>query len=174
MKDPKAFILKYQEVHNAHNIDQALRFFAPTFRFEMAGIWVRQGLEEQRSLEEWDQVVSSQLFFTDFRKRSGRLECQVRETSMWLNMVGINAVFYDAFMFEFTNGQISRLKAKLSPRSERDIDKAVNRVLRWALEARPDSVEEIIPRGTFIYGRTQAESWLVLLKEWQQEAAKRE
>lgn len=174
MSDPKAIIMAYQEAHNNQDIEQTLRLFSPNIRFEMAGIWVREGLEEMRQLEEWDRVMSSRLAFGAIKKRGGRLVCSAEETSTWLSMVGIEAVLYDSVMFEFAGSQINRIRAKLAPKSEMAIDKAVNRVMRWALEARPDEIGEIIPRGLFNYGQVQAEKWLALLEEWQQRAVESE
>jgi hypothetical protein len=171
MKDEKAIVLAYQEAHNAHDVDKAMTFFAPNIRFEMAGIWVREGFEEMRVMEVWDSVVGGEVFFKDFKTRTGRLECKATESNDWLKIVGIDAVTYDSFRFEFENGRIGRIRAKVSPKDEMAIDRAVNRVVRWALEARPDEIDDIIPRGLFNYGHEQAERWMVLLKEWKQQAA---
>ena len=121
-------------------------------------------------MEEWDAVVGGQINFGNAKMRGGRFECQAKETNAWFEIVGIEAIYYDSYRIELENGLISRIRAKISPKGEMAIDKAVNRVMRWALEARPDEVGEIMPRGLFNYGKEQAEGWMVLLKEWKQQA----
>lgn len=170
MKDEKAIVLAYQEAHNAHNVEQAMSYFAPNVRFEMAGLWVREGAEEIKAMEEWDAVVVGKIAFGDAKVRGGRFECKAKETNAWFDVVGIEAVYYESYRFEFQNGLISRIRAKISPKGEMAIDKVINRIMRWALEARPDEIEDIIPRGQFNYGNEQAERWMVLVKEWKQQA----
>ncbi|HKJ27310.1 MAG TPA: hypothetical protein VJ965_06715 [Anaerolineales bacterium] len=168
MKDLKAIVLAYQQAHNAQDVDQAMQYFTPNVRFEMAGIWVRQGLEEIRAMEEWEKVMDGEIEFGDLKMRNNRLECKATERNSWLKLVGIEVITYDSYRFEFEDDQINRIRAKISPKGEMAIDKAINRVMRWALEAYPDEIDAIIPRGQFNYGKTQAERWLALLKEWQQ------
>ena len=174
MSDPKAIILAYQEAHNNQDVDRALSLFAPNIRFEMAGIWVREGLEQQRELEEWDAALSSKLVFDNFKKRGGRTECTAIETNAWLKMAGIGTVTYESVLFEFDGDQIIRIRAKLAPKSEMAMDKAMNGVVRWALDHKLSKIEEIIPRGLFHYGKQQAEDWLVMLNDWQQQAVESE
>lgn len=170
MKDEKAIVLAYQEAHNAHDVEQAMSYFAPNIRFEMAGLWVREGFEEIKVMEEWDAVVGGKIAFGDPKVRSGRFECKAKEINDWFDVVGIEAVFYESYRFEFENGRISRIRAKISPKSEMAIDKVINRIMRWALDARPDDIQNIIPRGQFNYGKEQAEGWMTLVKEWKQQA----
>jgi hypothetical protein len=167
MKEKKAIVLAYQDAHNAHDVELALSFFAPNIRFEMTGLWVKQGLEDVRALEEWDAALANQLTFGDLRIRNARLECEAKETNDWFKLVGIDEVFYDSIKFEFDNGLITHIRAKISPKGEMAVDKVVNGVMRWALEACPEEVENLMPRGLFNYGREEAHKWLALLKDWQ-------
>lgn len=171
MSNPKEIITAYQDAQNAHDTDLALSFFAPNIRYEMVGIWVMQGLEELRALAEWNAAISNQLILGKIKMRNNRLECQAKETNDWLKLVGIDAVYYDAIKFEFENDKISIVRAKIAPKSEMAMDRATNRVMRWALEESPDEIGDIMPRGLFKYGREAAEKWLALLKEWRQQKA---
>ncbi len=167
MQSKNEIILAYQDAHNAHDIDRVLSFLAPDIRFGMSGLWVKQGLEELRALEEWDAALNSHLTFEKIKMRNQRLECRGTETNDWYQMVGISKITYDSIKFEFDLMKINHIRAKISPKSERQIDQVINEVLRWALTARPEVVEEVIPRGVFVYGRKQALRWKALLDEWQ-------
>jgi hypothetical protein len=54
----------------------------------------------------------------------------------------------------------------MAHQSERLIDQAINKIMRWALDAHPDEINDIIPRGNFIYGHDQALRWKALLEDW--------
>lgn len=171
MKTPKEIIKAYQDAQNANDTDLAMSFFAPNIRYEMVGLWVMQGLEELRALAEWNTAVSNQLVLGKIKMRHNRLECQAKETNDWLKMVGIDAVYYDTIKYEFEDDKISVVRAKIAPKSEMAMDRATNRVMRWALEACPEEIKEIMPRGLFKYGGETAKKWLALLKDWKQQAA---
>lgn len=164
--EPREIVLAYQEACNAHNIDLALSFFAPDIRYEMVGIRVMQGLDDLRSYAEWNQFFNTQLNFGKLQMKSNRLECQAEETNAWLEMVGLDSISYDSIKFEFKDGQISQVRAKLSPKSEMAMDRATNQVIRWVLDTDADVIDKIIPRGLFKYSKEVAERWLALLKEW--------
>lgn len=164
--DPREIVLAYQEAWNTHNIDLALSFFAPDIRYEMVGIRVIQGPDEMRSYAEWNQFFNNHLNFGKLQMKNNRLECQAEETNDWLKMVGIDGISYDSIKFEFKDGQISQVRAKLSPKSEMAMDRATNRVIRWVLDTDPEVIDKIIPRGHFKYSKEVAEKWLALLKDW--------
>lgn len=162
----KDIILAYLQAHNDHDVDLALSTMSPEIRFGMAGIWVKEGTEEVSAMEKWDAAMNSQLTFENLKIRNGRLECVGRETNDWYQMSGIQEVHYEAIKFEFENGLIRHIRAQMAHKSERKIDQVVNDVIRWALDIYPDEVEEIIPRGNFIYGHEQALRWKALLEKW--------
>jgi hypothetical protein len=167
LKSKNEIILAYQEARNAHDIDLVLSYLSPDIRFGMAGLWVKQGHEEIRTLEEWDAVHNSQTVFENLKMRNQRLECKATETNDWYQMVGISSIKYDSIKFEFDLMKINHIRAKMSPKSERQIDQVINDILRWALKAHPDKIDDLIPRGQFVYGREQAKRWKVLIDEWQ-------
>jgi len=162
----KDLILAYLQAHNNHDVDLALSYMSPDIRFGMAGIWVKEGIEDLRDLEAWDAVMNSQLRFDNLKSRSGRLECTGQETNDWYQLAGIPAITYDNIKFEFENGLIRHIRANMAHKSERMIDTAVNNVIRWALDTHPDEVGDIIPRGNFIHGHEQAVRWKALLADW--------
>jgi hypothetical protein len=166
LKSEKEIVLAYLEAHNAHDIERALSVLSPEIRFMMVGLWTREGLDEMRALEDWDAALKSQLAFDDLKVRQGRMDCRGRETNDWYQVVGIERVDYDSIKFEFHDGKISHIRAKLAPKSERDVDRAMNEVIRWALEAAPTEVGTIVRRGTFRYGQDQAVRWMDLLEKW--------
>lgn len=172
MTETKDIVIAYQEAQNSHNIDLALSFFAPDIRFEMVGIWVMQGMKELRAYAEWNAVIANKLTFGKLKIKNTRLECQAQETNEWLKLVGIDVVNYDAIKFEFENGKIRHIRAKVAPKSEMAMDKATNRVIRWALDKYPDEVVAVIPRGVFKYTEEAATKWMNLVTEWLQHTAK--
>lgn len=168
MKSQKEIVMAYQEAHNAHDIDGALSYLSPKIRFGMTGLWVREGLDEVRELEEWDAVMNSQLGFNDFKMRNQRLECIGTETNDWYTKVGITQVNYASIKFEFEGDKIRHIRAQISPKDEMRVDRAVNDVVRWAIEIYPDEIHALVPRGVFRYGHDQALRWKKLLDEWKQ------
>lgn len=168
VKAEKEIVVAYMNAHNAHDIDGVLSYLSPEIRFGMTGLWVRQGLEEIRALAEWDAVMNSQLDFRDFKVRNQRLECTGIETNDWLKMVGIEQIRYEPIKFEFEAGMIRHIRAQIAPKFEIMVDRAVNDVVRWALDKNPKEVHDLVPRGVFKYGHDQALRWKKLLVEWKQ------
>ena len=171
MSSDKNVVMAYLEAHNRHDMDAVLALFAPDIRFEMSGLWVRVGIEEMRSLEAWDKVVNSQLTFKDLRVQSGRMTCKAEETNDWLKMVGIEAVYYDTVKFEFENDVIRHIRVKIASKSEMAIDRGSNKVVRWAFEAEPDTVHQVIPRGQLLYSEENAHKWIALVQKWREHAS---
>jgi len=167
VKSEKEIVLAYMEAHNAHDVEGVLEVLSPNIRFGMTGLWVRDGLDEIRALEEWDVVMNSHLTFTEFKVRNQRLECKGVETNDWYKMVGIEQVHFEPIKFEFEGGKIRHIRAQLAPKSEMTVDRAVNDVVRWALDVYPDEITHLVPRGVFRYGHEQAQRWKKLLAEWQ-------
>ena len=167
MSSDKEIVQGYLEAHNAHDVERALSYFSPNIRFMMSGLWTREGLDELRALEAWDAALNSQLAFDDLKIRRGRMDCRGREANDWYQIVGIEQVDYDSIKFEFQDGKIIHIRAKMSPKSERAVDRAMNEVVGWALAAAPDEVKALVRRGKFLYGPEQAVRWMDLLKRWQ-------
>lgn len=170
MSSEREIVLAYLEAHNAHDVERTLSCLSPTIRFMMTGLWTREGLDEMSAMETWDAELNSHLTFEGLKIRQGRMDCRGSETNDWYQFVGIQQVDYDSIKFEFTGGKISRIRAKMSPKSERAVDQAMNDVVRWALEEAPDEVEALVPRGILRYGHEQALRWMALLKEWKTQA----
>lgn len=168
MKSEKEIVIAYQKAHNAHDVEGALSQFSPRIRFGMTGLWVREGLDELRELEAWDAVMKSQLDFTDFKMRNQRLECTGAETNEWFGMVGIKQIRYEPIKFEFEGDKIRHIRAQINPKDEMMVDRAVNEVVRWALDLYPDEIHDLVPRGVFKYGHEHALRWIKLLQEWKQ------
>lgn len=168
MKSEKQIVQAYLEAHNAHNVEGVLDLLSPQIRFGMTGLWVREGLDEIRALEEWDAVMNSQLQFTDFKMRNQRLECKGVETNDWYKLVGIEQVSFQPIKFEIEGGKIRHIRAQIAPKSEMAVDRAVNDVVRWALDVYPDEITQLVPRGVFRYGHDQAQRWKKLVAEWKQ------
>ncbi len=171
MKSEKEIVFAYQEAHNTHDVDAVLALLSPNIRFGMTGLWVREGLDEVRALEEWDAVMNSQLTFNKFKRRNQRLECNGVEVNDWYRTVGIEQVYFDLIRFEFEAGKIRHIRAKMAPKSEMTIDRAVNDVVRWALDVYPKEIEDLVPRSVFRYGHEQALRWKKLLEEWKKAAS---
>ena len=168
MKSEKEIVQAYLEAHNAHDIEGVLEVLSPKIRFGMTGLWVREGFDEIRALEEWDAVMNSHLQFTDLKMRNQRLECKGAETNDWYKVVGIEQEHFEPIRFEFEAGKIRHIRAQLAPKSEMAVDRAVNDVVRWALDVNPDEIRYLVPRGVFRYGHEQAQRWKKLLAEWKQ------
>jgi hypothetical protein len=168
VKSQKEIVIAYQEAHNAHDIDGALSYFSPKIRFGMTGLWVREGLEEVRELEEWDAVMSSQLGLINFKMRNQRLECSGTETNDWFAIVGIKQIRYEPIKFEFEGDKIRHIRAQIAPKDEMMVDRAVNEVVRWALDIYPNEIHDLVPRGVFKYGHKHALRWKKLLEDWKQ------
>ena len=166
MKSEKEIVIAYQDAHNAHDIEGVLNYFSPAIRYGMTGLWVREGFDEIRALEEWDTVMNSQLVFSDFKVRNQRLECTGTETNDWLKMVGIEEIRYEPMKFEFDGDKIRHIRVQIAPKFEMMVDRAVNDVVRWALELYPDEITDLVPRSVFKYGHAQALRWIKLLEEW--------
>lgn len=166
MKSEKEIVLAYQEAHNAHDVEKALSFFNPDIRYGMTGVWVKEGIEEVRALEAWDAVLNSKMNYHVLKVRQSRMNCSATETNDWLKLAEIEEIEYTSIKFEFEGNRIQHIRAQLAGKSEWAIDQAVNAVLRWALEALPDEVQSLIPRGNFLHSEGHAKRWLKLVQDW--------
>ncbi len=167
MPNEKEILAGYQQAHNAQDVEGALAWLTPDVSWRMTGLWVRHGTEEMRDLEAWDAVLNGRIEFIEVKSMAGGLTCRSEETNDWYQATGIDQVTYDQIRFEFRDGRISQVRAKLSSESERAIDKVVNQVSRWALKSAPAEINAVLPRGIFNYGAEQAHRWMALLQAWQ-------
>ena len=166
MASEKEIVLSYQQAHNAHDVELAMSYMTPTIRYMMIGLWTREGQEEVRILESWDAALNSQLTYGSLQVRQGRMDCSGSETNDWYRLAGIEQVDFDSIKFEFQGDKITHIRAKISPKSERAIDQAMNRVIHWALDYAPEEVDALVPRGIFRYGPDHAARWIALVQAW--------
>jgi hypothetical protein len=162
----KEIVLAYQQAHNAHDVDLVLSYMTPNIRYMMTGLWTREGLDELRALESWDAALNSHLTYGELKVRQGRMDCRGSETNDWYKLVGIGQVEFDSIKFEFMGDKIAHIRSRISPKSERAVDQAMNDVVRWALDVDPDEVHALVPRGTFKYGTDHASRWMALVRKW--------
>ncbi len=166
MKPNVQIATDFFQAQNEHNLDQALALLSPDIRFEMTGLWVKQGPEEIKGILEWNTIFNTQYRIEDLKEKQGMVTCTAKEKSDWYDTVGIGIVVYESYRFGIENGLIKQIKTKIDPVSERNIDRGVNLVMKWAMKKYSHDLIKLIPRGIFLYSREGALQWKDVLEEW--------
>jgi hypothetical protein len=159
-------VIAYQEAHNQHNLDATLGMLADDISFEMVDVWTKVGLDNMRSLEEFDTGVNGSLIFNDFATNENMVEATAIENNDWFRITGIGEVKYSMVKFTFREQQICKIRAVLTPESFQAISEKLQSVTGWAAREQTQHLEKLMPQGEFIYNSESAKEWMVLLRKW--------
>ena len=82
-------VKSYITAHNAHDIENALIFYDENIAIELKGVWIKKGLSEMRSLEEWDAVLNSNLKLESITSKEDTVFCRIVENNDWFAVMDI-------------------------------------------------------------------------------------
>ncbi len=159
-------VLEYLGSHNKHNIEKELSYLTEDIIFEAVNIWTKEGKEQIRNLAEYDAAINSELISYDFKISNDTVICKVIEKNDWFRLVGIDSVEYEYSYFIIVDGLISKIVAKLTPHSTELISSKLQSIIKWASKNKPELLNELMPKGEFLYTKESAIKWLTLLKDW--------
>lgn len=156
----------YQAACNAHDIEKLMSFYSDDIRFEIVGVWVKQGRQAVRELAEWDKATSLRMEISDVSISRDTVTFKLVERNDWWTLAGIGAVCYEPCVIAFGNGLIVEVRATMTQESLDAYARVWPSIVAWAKQHRLEELKELLPDGRFIYGREPALKWLALLREW--------
>jgi len=156
----------YEATYNAHDVENLMSFYADDIKFEIVGLWVKNGKTAVRELAEWDRATNMHMAISDIKVSGDSVTFKLVETNDWWRLVGIGEICYEPSVMIFRNGLISEIRATMTQESLDAHAKAWPSIISWAKEHRGEELKELLPGGTFVYGAVAAKKWIVLLQEW--------
>lgn len=157
-------IQSYFDVHNAHDIEKSLSYFGDEIEFELKGVWVKKGLDDMRSLEEWDAGMKSQLKLKSARIAGDTVYCKVVESNDWFRTIGVQELNHDPVIFVMEDGKFKNIIAFPSQETGMKVEAAVGKIFEWSAKTGDSTVYGLIRDGQFVYSTEAAEEWLDLFE----------
>lgn len=158
-----------EKVHNLHQLDKELSFYADDVRFEVEDGITVQGKDELRKLFTVDVLLNNSLAFSDISIVGNSVFCKVEEKNDMWRALRVEAVRHEHGEIVFKNGLIQEVKSTTSAQSESEaeLDKADEAFSTWADKNRPEEVARLLGGKPF-KGLTPetALDWLKLAREW--------
>jgi len=152
--------------HNEHNIEKALTFYDENIVFELKGVWTKKGLNEMRSLEEWDAALNSNLILESIVSKEDTVFCRVVENNDWFRAADITDLVHDPTIFVVNNGKIKKIIALPSEKIGKEIEATIGALYQWSQKAQDTTINDLIQNGQFVYSAKAAEKWLALFNRW--------
>jgi len=162
-------IRAYEKTHNSHNVDKVLSFYDDDIVFELKGVWIKSGIDEIRTLEEWDAALNSNLKFESIIVRQDSVFCKVIENNEWFKAINITNLVHDPTVFIVMNGKIKKIIAVPSEETGMEIQAAIGSVYQWSGIVNDNTINDLIQNGEFVYSKEAAGKWLILLSKWNED-----
>jgi hypothetical protein len=159
-------IIRYEKLHNSHDIDEVMKLFHNDITFELIGTWIKSGKKEIRELEEWDSALNSNLTFKSISIHKDSIFYKVVEKNDWFKGVGIDELFHDPTIFIVKDDKILKIIANPNPETGKKIHKAIQSLYYYSNTARDSTINDLIVDGEFIYSKTAANKWKIIFKDW--------
>ncbi len=163
---PESVIVAYEREHNSHDVNGALAFFDDDITFESKGVWIKEGKDEMRMLEEWDSTLNSNLKFTHIRENADSVYCAVVESNDWFRAIGIDNIRHDPVILVLDDSKIEKIIAIPSIESGEVIQSAIKEITDWSAANGDSTIFSLIKNGQFVYSKEHAKTWLALLENW--------
>ena len=160
-------VRKYLDAHNAHKTHRALKLFDENASFHVGTTHIKNGIEEIRSIEEWDSVLQSTYRYEIVKINEDTVFCDIQENNLWLDALDIEPVKYQYAQFIIRNNKIQQVSVKLTREDQKRLSEELNHLMKWALQTNPDMIAEISKDGEFVYNRQSAETWLKLVRKYE-------
>ena len=163
---PESVIVGYEREHNAHDVEGALSFFDNHITFELQGIWVKEGKEEIRKLEEWDSTLNSNLRFLPIRESADTVFCRVVERNDWFAAISMESLVHEPVILIMDDNKIGKIIAVPSIESGEFIQSAMKEIYAWSETVGDSTVATLVQNGQFVYSKENAKTWIALLNKW--------
>jgi hypothetical protein len=160
----------YIQAHNSHDIEAELALYADEVVFEVPQNTAILAREDLRPRLEWEAVTESHLSVSGIEIDDGTVTINdLVETSKWLQLAGIEAMVYEpGTQLVFADGLISEvLPAPPTEASQDAVELAMNELMDWVMENRPEALEGM-PGGQLPYDGEGARKLLELLAAWRE------
>lgn len=159
-------VKSYITAHNAHDIKKALTFYDENIVFELKGVWIKEGLSEMQSLEEWDAALHSNLRLESITSKKDSVFCKVVENNDWFGAVDITNLVHDPSVFVVKDGKIKKIIGYPSPKTGKKIEAVIGALYQWSHKVQDSTINELIQNGQFVYSTKAAEKWIDLFDRW--------
>jgi len=159
-------VKSYITAHNAHDIENALTFYEENIAIELKGVWIKKGLSEMRSLEEWDAVLNSNLKLESITSKEDTVFCRIVENNDWFGAMDITDLVHDPTVLVVKNGKIEKIIAYPSEKTGKEIGAAIGALYQWSQKVQDSTINDLIQNGQFVYSAKAAEKWLDLFDRW--------
>jgi hypothetical protein len=174
---PAKVMRAYESAVNSHNINSIVNCYSDDIVFEMPGVGPPIfGKDAVRGLAEYDSVLNTNWSITIGRIKHDSVFCGIRESNDWLSAARLSssiqtpawANFYSPSVFVVRNGKIESAMISLSDSSISHLNEIMSSLVPWAQQNRPEEYASMISDGAFVYSGKNAQTILVLLKEWKE------
>ncbi len=156
----------YEQTYNSHDFDGIMSFYADDAEFNVVGAFNKTGVEQIRSITEWDTTVKVHMSISDIEVRGDTVTFKLVESNEWWRLAGIDEVTYFPCTMTFSDGLIKSIKAEATKESLAAINKVLPGIFDWVSKERSEEYAEVMPGGEFIYTAESAKKWLELLEDW--------
>lgn len=158
-----------EKVHNLHQLDKELSFYADDARFEIDDGNTVQGKDELRKLFTVDVLFNNSLAFNDISIVGNSVFCTVEEKNDMWRALGVEKV-YGRCEIVFKNGLIQEIRGDpncAQSESRAELYKADEAFSTWADKNRPEEVARLLGGKPFKWITPEtALDWLKLAREW--------
>ncbi len=161
---------EYVDAVNSKAIDDALALHTDDAEFILPGQKPIRGLDEMRSLLEWDAAMNARIRFRGIEERGDTLViASGSERNAWFQGVGLDSIEYGPGLRVVFEGALIRgvYPSALTPESAAAFQTRVGEFFGWAAVEAPEDLRKVMPEGVFRYDAPSARAWIALLDRYQ-------
>ena len=164
-KDPALLLQQYETAYNSHNVDNIEDLLADSVIFKFDETMLIEGKDDIKNLIQYDSVLNAQLVFSNVQVSGDTAHLTLTEKNDWLKMANVEEYPYGSGEIVFDNdGKITFFRVDEDKTSAKDFNKIFTSIVDWAQKDHKEEVDDLLETG---YNARNAERWLTLLKQWQ-------
>lgn len=150
----------------SRGVRRVVALFADDAVFELRGLGVAcRGREGIKSLAEYGNEVGSRLRIVEAKQAGDTVSAGLVETNSWYQLLGVQELSLMA-RFVVQHQRIVRVDVEPTGAGRLVLKARLAEFLLWLRREHPSDLERVLPGGNLAFGRDNARTLLLRLRQW--------
>ena len=151
VSNPGETVIAYLQVHNTHDVDSAMMFWADSASYRVVPDFSTAGINNIREVEAWNAALHSELTGSGYQVKGDTVWFTMTEKNDWYEAAGLEVHTYTDVRVVARQGKMVNFLITRDPQLGREEGELTAHVLEWArLHGYQEDLVILAPEGTFV------------------------